>query len=247
MDTYRGNMDSSSGKYEELFQKVGKVLDKKIDQARIAKKQVSHRRYVIVFIIIIVIVCTYVSIIYIKPDTEVEYAGVATLISFLWLIPSSLFYIYNQRKIQHIRKMITPPTVVKTNIKSLTLDQQAEIVVETNTQLSEDPIISKEQTIHVLTKAMAKRLPFRDASQLAEKTYKNIAKQATDNSAKHETSNITEEEDTNTVTASKEELTPADVRPKNVAVSLFHAIEAYRKTEIQEKSYTHSDVGKKVQ
>ena len=116
-------MDATNMPYlptmEEKLAAVGRRIDNSIYEAKLVKKQLSHRRYGIIVVVVIVIICTFVSLIYIKPTKEADYAGVATLISVLWLIPSVMFYVYHQKKcikaidsvIDQSEKPVTPEPI----------------------------------------------------------------------------------------------------------------------------------------
>ena len=77
---------------------MGRSMDKSIHHAALAKKRLSHRPYGIMIVVCIVIICTYLTLIYVKPNTEAARGGMATLVCFMWLVPSVMFYLYINKK-----------------------------------------------------------------------------------------------------------------------------------------------------
>lgn len=83
---------SNKPNHAKTYGDIGQSIGTSIGMAR---DKSSHRRYWIMAVVAIIIIVTYVSIILIPGvDTEAEKAGIATLVSACWLIPTAMFYLY---------------------------------------------------------------------------------------------------------------------------------------------------------
>lgn len=78
-------MAANEMQFEELGQQYGRKLDK-------ISKTLRHTRNGILAVVLVIIVCTFLCLIYIRPASTPEFGGLAVLISVLWLIPSAMFY-----------------------------------------------------------------------------------------------------------------------------------------------------------
>ena len=161
MDT---NGSSSPHTAEENLAAVGRRIDKIIYKGKLAKKQLSHRLYGILIVVAIVIICTFVTLVYIEPTKEAGYAGVATLISVLWLVPSAMFYIYNQRKCMKVIDF-----VIEQSVQTVTTQPGPEInsVMDDNTS---------DQNIKIQPPAAARQPAFQfTASDLNKANLKSVS------------------------------------------------------------------------
>ena len=96
------DMPSNVGRYEDKFSRAGSTFGKNIDSAckhiKNGKRMMSHRRYAILLIALVVTVCVIITIVYMKPTSTEAYVGVGFLVSAICIIPFASFFLYTNKR-----------------------------------------------------------------------------------------------------------------------------------------------------